>query len=129
LLPNPTTSLNSATNNLPDLKSTSDDAIPNYLGSLKFRQSHVLGDVHIALGWSAFAIAAACFYWERTFGEVATKPYTLIAVIAYAVITSAHTLWSWFVEKAVVYEGTSPSGEKVCMFRSKNHPLRNMELP
>ncbi len=37
----------------PDLKNTSDDAIPNYLNSLKIKQSHYLTDVRLALGYSA----------------------------------------------------------------------------
>merc|ERR1711939_65250 len=44
---------------LADLKNTSDDAIPAYLNSLSFKQSHTLTDTRLALGYSAFLICAA----------------------------------------------------------------------
>jgi hypothetical protein len=96
-----------------DLKNTSDDAIPNYLNSLKFRQSHTLTDVRLALGYTAFGIAAACFFWDYKLGFESTKYYTAAAVTLYTLINGALTLWIMFREKGVVYEGTSPSGEKV----------------
>lgn len=97
----------------PDLKNTSDDAIPNYLNSLKFTQSHTLTDVRLALGYSAFFLAAACFAWDYYLGWDNTKLYTAIAVGVYTLLNGALTGWIMFVEKGVVYEGTSPSGEKV----------------
>jgi hypothetical protein len=96
-----------------DLKNTSDDAIPNYLNSLKFRQSHTLVDTRLALGYSAFAISAACFAWDYKLGWDATKNYTAVAVGLYMVVNAALTLWVTFWEKSIVYQGTSPSGEKV----------------
>jgi signal peptidase complex subunit 2 len=96
-----------------DLKNTSDDAIPNYLNSLKFRQSHTLTDVRLALGYTAFGIAAACFLWDYKLGFESTKYYTAAAVTLYTLINTALTLWIMFREKGVIYEGTSPSGEKV----------------
>lgn len=97
----------------PDLKNTSDDAIPNYLNSLKFKQSHYLTDVRLALGYTAFLIAGACFAWDYKFGFDGTKYYTAAAVGLYAVLNSALTLWIWLMEKGVVYVGTSPGGETV----------------
>lgn len=96
-----------------DLKNTSDDAIPNYLNSLKFKQSHTLADVRLALGYSAFLVAAACFLWDFKFGFDNTKYYTAIAVVVYTVLNGALTYWIWGKEKGIVYVGTAPSGEKV----------------
>jgi hypothetical protein len=96
-----------------DLKNTSDDAIPNYLNSLKFKQDHRLLDTHLALGYAAFAIAAACFLWDYKFGFESTKWYTAGAVVLYSLINSALTLWVSFVEKNIVYQGTAPDGTKV----------------
>lgn len=98
---------------MPDLKNTSDDAIPNYLNSLKFKQSHTLIDVRLALGYSALLIAGACFAWDYKLGWDDTKYYTAAAVAVYTLVNGALTLWIWLVEKGVVYQGTSPSGEKV----------------
>jgi signal peptidase complex subunit 2 len=99
-----------------DLKNTSDDAIPNYLNSLKFRQSHTLTDVRLALGYSAFLVAGACFLWDYKFGFESTKYYTAAAVAVYTLLNSALSLWIWGVEKGTTYVGTTPGGEKVCCF-------------
>jgi len=96
-----------------DLKNTSDDTIPVYLNSLKFKQSHYLTDVRLALGYSALVIAGACFAWDYKFGFDNTKYYTAAAVAVYTVVNSALTLWTWKREKGIVYVGTAPSGETV----------------
>lgn len=96
-----------------DLKNTSDDAIPNYLNSLKFKQNFSRVDTRLALGYSAFAIAAACFGWDYKFGFENTKYYTAAAVAVYAVLNTILTIWVAFVEKGIVYEGVAPSGDKV----------------
>ncbi|EEY20011.1 conserved hypothetical protein [Verticillium alfalfae VaMs.102] len=116
--------------NLADLKNTSDDAIPNYLNSLKFTQSHTLVDIRLALGYTAFAIAGACFAWDYKFGFDATKQYSAIAVALYTLINSALTLWIWLVEKGVIYQGTSPSGEKISVATStvKNVPTYHLKI-
>ena len=104
----------SENNQPPDLKNTSDDAIPNYLNSLKFAQSHYLTDVRLAIGYSAFLVAGACFLWDYKLGFDSTKYYTAAAVLIYGCLNTALTLWIWAVEKGTVYVGTAPSGEKVC---------------
>lgn len=101
--------------NLADLKNTSDDAIPNYLNSLNFTQSHALTDVRLALGYSAFFLAAACFLWDYKLGFESTKYYTAAAVAIYTTLNSALTLWIWLKEKGIVYVGTAPDGETVCL--------------
>ncbi|KAM0188013.1 hypothetical protein ACHAPA_002581 [Fusarium lateritium] len=116
--------------NLADLKNTSDDAIPNYLNSLKFRQSHTLTDVRLALGYTAFSIAAGCFLWDYKLGFESTKYYTAAAVALYTLINTALTLWIMFREKGIIYEGTSPSGEKISISSStkKNVPIYNLDI-
>ncbi|KAK4061951.1 hypothetical protein H0G86_007553 [Trichoderma simmonsii] len=99
--------------NLADLKNTTDDAIPNYLNSLKFKQTHFLSDVRLGLGYSAFLIAAACFAWDYKLGFEDTKFYTAIAVAVYTILNGALTFWMMFVEKGVIYQGIAPSGEKI----------------
>ncbi|KAK5988912.1 Signal peptidase complex subunit 2 [Cladobotryum mycophilum] len=107
-----------------------DDAIPNYLNSLKFKQSNVVGDVKLALGYSAFFIAAACFAWDYKLGFETTKLYTTIAVSLYMLLNGALTLWITFVEKGVVYQGTSPSGEKISITSAtkKNEPIYKLAI-
>ncbi|KAI1126231.1 microsomal signal peptidase 25 kDa subunit-domain-containing protein [Nemania abortiva] len=110
--------------NLADLKNTSDDAIPNYLNSLKFKQDHRLVDTRLALGYGAFAIAAACFLWDYKLGFENTKWYTAAAVALYSIINGALTIWITFVEKGTVYQGTAPDGTKISVSTStkKNEP-------
>ncbi|KAJ0168888.1 Signal peptidase complex subunit SPC2 [Colletotrichum tanaceti] len=116
--------------NLADLKNHSDDALPNYLNSLKFAQSHTLTDVRLALGYSAFLVAGACFLWDYKLGFESTKYYTAAAVALYSLLNGALTLWIWLKEAGTVYEGTSPSGEKISIATStkKNDPTYNMKI-
>lgn len=107
---------------LSDLKNTSDDAIPNYLNSLKFKQSHHLTDVRLALGYTAFAISAACFMWDYKFGFESTKHYSAVAVTLYTILNGALTFWIWAKEKGIVYVGTAPSGETVRSTPLPRHP-------
>ncbi|KAI0171983.1 SPC25-domain-containing protein [Hypoxylon sp. FL1284] len=116
--------------NLADLKNTSDDAIPNYLNSLKFKQDHRLVDTRLALGYSAFAIAAACFLWDYKLGFEPTKYYTAAAVALYTLINGVLTYWIGFVEKGTVYQGTAPDGTTISIATStkKNVPTYNVKI-
>ena len=98
-----------------DLKNTTDDALPNYLNSLKFKQSHLYTDIRLLLGFAAVSIAGATFYFDYTLGWDKTKAGTFWAVIAYFVLNGALTLWIWGVEKGRVYVGDL-KGVKVCGF-------------
>jgi signal peptidase complex subunit 2 len=89
-----------------DLKNTTDDALPNYLNSLKFKQSHYLTDVRLGLGYTAIVIAAAVFYLDYKLGWDKTKDLTFWAVIVYFALNSALTLWIWGVEKGKIYTGS-----------------------
>ncbi|KAI4219129.1 MAG: hypothetical protein LQ349_008447, partial [Xanthoria aureola] len=90
---------------LSDLKNTTDDALPNYLTSLKFHQSHFLADVRLALGYSAVVIAGATFYADYKLGWDATKFWTLWAVVVYFILNGALTYWIWGVEKGKIFTG------------------------
>ncbi|KAI8633472.1 microsomal signal peptidase 25 kDa subunit-domain-containing protein [Xylariaceae sp. FL1651] len=116
--------------NLADLKNTSDDAIPNYLNSLKFKQDHSLVDTRLALGYGAFAVAAACFLWDYKLGFDNTKWFTAAAVAVYSILNGALTLWIGFVEKGIVYQGTAPDGSKISVSTStkKNVPIYNVAI-
>ena len=109
-----------------DLKNTTDDALPNYLTSLKFEQSHFLTDVRLALGYSAVAIAALTFYFDYKLGWDETKGYTFWAVIAYFILNGALTLWIWLAEKGKIFIGTL-GGTSVCARKEKNEEQGFME--
>ena len=88
-----------------DLKNTTDDALPNYLTSLKFGQSHFLTDVRLLLGYSAVLIAAITFAFDYRLGWDKTKEYTFWAVVAYFILNGALTVWIWGIEKGKVFAG------------------------
>jgi signal peptidase complex subunit 2 len=113
-----------------DLKNTSDDAIPAYLNSLKFTQSHTLSDTRLAIGYSAFVICAATFYWDYKLGFESTKHYTTIAVALYALLNGILTFWIWGVEKGSVYVGTNKAGERieVSSKTEKYTPIYNLSV-
>lgn len=50
-------------------------------------------------------IAGALFYFDWKLGWDVTKPYTLPAVVAYALLNGAFTYWLMFVERGQVYVG------------------------
>ncbi len=88
-----------------DLKNTTDDALPNYLTSLKFKQSHLLTDVRLTLGYSAVIVAAITFYADYKLGWDKTKYLTFWAVLFYFTLNGALTFWIWGVEKGKVFAG------------------------
>jgi len=97
---------------LPDLKNTSDDALPTYLNSIGFKQSHTLSDTRLVIGYLAFAICAATFTWDYKLGFADTKYYTAAAVAVYALLNGVLTFWIWGVEKGTVYVGVK-DGRKI----------------
>ncbi|MCJ1287149.1 hypothetical protein MMC26_006497 [Xylographa opegraphella] len=95
---------------LPDLKNTTDDALPNYLTSLDFEQTHFLTDIRLVLGYSAVIIAAVTFAFDYQCGWDETKGYTYWAVITYFLLNGALTFWIWFAEKGKVFQGLTQNG-------------------
>lgn len=98
---------------VPDLKNTTDDAVPNYLTSLKFTPNYQIQDVKLALGYTAVAISAALFYADWKLGWDQTKVYTLPAVVVYFLLNGIFTYWIFYVEKGAVFVGEK-GDTKVC---------------
>ncbi|RMZ90074.1 hypothetical protein DV736_g2691, partial [Chaetothyriales sp. CBS 134916] len=104
---------------LSDLKSTTDDTIPQLLTALPapyaFTQQHHLANTRLALGYAALAIAGTLFYvdWKHGGWEV-TRPYTLAACTAYFILNAALTYWIWVVDRGTVFSGvlTTEEGER-----------------
>lgn len=69
--------------------------------------------MRLALGYSAFSVAALCFLWDYKLGWDSTKHYTAAAVVVYMCLNGALTYWMTQREKNIIYEGTAPSGDKV----------------
>ena len=94
-----------SSHSLSDLKNTTDDALGNYLRGLHFTQDNSKLDTRLALGYASVMIAAATFAADYKLGWEATKGWTAVAVVAYAILNGAFTYWMWGVEKGVVFEG------------------------
>ncbi|KAK4560785.1 signal peptidase complex subunit spc2 [Recurvomyces mirabilis] len=106
--------------NLNELKNTTDDALGNYLRSLKFSQSNSKLDVRLAIGYTSVIIAAATFAADYKLGWEATKTWTAVAVVAYAILNGAFTYWMWAVEKGLIFEGTNVQGGKLSISSKTN---------
>lgn len=65
--------------------------------------------MRLALGYAAFALAAACFAWDYKLGFGSTKYLTAAAVAVYTLLNGALTFWMLYVERGTVYEGTAPA--------------------
>ncbi|KAL8798828.1 MAG: hypothetical protein Q9182_006350 [Xanthomendoza sp. 2 TL-2023] len=114
---------------LSDLKNTTDDALPNYLSSLKFQQSHFLADFRLALGYSAVVIAGVTFYADYKLGWDATKYWTLWAVVAYFILNGTLTYWIWAVEKGKIFTGEINSTLiSIASSVSKHKPIYNLQV-
>ncbi|EAU35216.1 conserved hypothetical protein [Aspergillus terreus NIH2624] len=118
-----------------DLKSTTDDALAPYLGTLPqpytFAQDHAKTNVRFLLGYSAVAIAAFTFYADRKLGWEATRsPWIFAAVGSYFVLNSLLTYWIWAVEAGEVYRGKRKSGETISLRSSvkKHSPLYKVRV-
>ncbi|RKF76653.1 Signal peptidase complex subunit SPC2 [Golovinomyces cichoracearum] len=115
---------------LPDLKNSSDDSIPVYLKSIKFRESHKLCDVRLVVGYLAISISAATFYWDYKYGFQSTKNYTAVAVVLYTILNGFLTYWINFVEDGIIYTGTSPLGDRIQISSKveKHSPIYNLTI-
>lgn len=115
---------------LNDLKNNSDDALQTYLNSIKFRQSHRLCDIRLALGYAGISISAITFFWDYKFGFDSTKVYTSIAVLLYTIINGILTYWMTFIEKDIIYIGTNPKGDKIQISSktTKHVPIYNLTI-
>ncbi|KAL8737226.1 MAG: hypothetical protein Q9181_001880 [Wetmoreana brouardii] len=114
---------------LSDLKNTTDDALPNYLTSLKFKQTHVLTDVRLALGYTAVVIAGVTFYADHKLGWDTTKYWTLWAVVAYFILNGALTYWIWGVEKGKIFTGErNDTLVSIASSVTKHKPIYNLKV-
>lgn len=87
-------------------------------------------DVRLALGYSALALAAACFAWDYKLGFDSTKHFTAAAVAVYTLLNGALTFWMFAVERGTVYVGTAPSGEtlRIATSTKKNVPTYHVTV-
>ncbi|KAI9846494.1 MAG: hypothetical protein M1837_003914 [Sclerophora amabilis] len=90
---------------LPDLKNTTDDALPNYLTSIGFSQSQALSNLRLAIQSVMVILAAVIFYLDYTRDWLETKGVTFWAVGVYFTLSVVVTGLVWLVEKGLVFQG------------------------
>jgi len=89
-----------------EMKLACDDAVKRFLsqpGAFKTINWHT--DVRITLGWSSVLVSAltALYGWKVEFEK--SKPVVWAGVILYLVLTSIQSLYAYFIEKDIVFEG------------------------
>ncbi|EJC99176.1 uncharacterized protein FOMMEDRAFT_23087 [Fomitiporia mediterranea MF3/22] len=92
--------------NATDLKNACDDAVKRLLSQPNlFKEKHTHTDVKLLLGWASVftAVGTALYGWKVEFEQA--KPLVWIGVILYVILTSASTLYSFFIEKDTVFVG------------------------
>ncbi|KAI1004761.1 hypothetical protein K3495_g3455 [Podosphaera aphanis] len=113
-----------------DLKNSTDDVIPVYLNSLKFKQVHTLSDVRLALGYTLIFISAVTCAWDYKLGFDSTKIYTAVAVAIYTILNGFLTFWTSYIENGLIYTGTNPEGDtiQVSSWVEKHVPIYNLKI-
>lgn len=103
-----------------DLKSTTDDALGNYLRGLAFKEDNTKIDIRLAIGYVAVLLSLGLFAADWQYGWEATKNYNVPVVAAYTLLNGAFTYCLWFWEKGLVFEGVK-DGVKVGSISLKGH--------
>jgi signal peptidase complex subunit 2 len=86
--------------------------------------------VRLGLGYTAFAICVAAFYWDYKLGFESTKYYTAAAVVIYAFINGLLSLWIWGIQQNAVYDGANKNGDRIEISTStqKYVPIYNVSV-
>lgn len=125
-------------NKTTELKATLDDHVPIFLTSpntpsnqplpksARFQPSYTLTYIRLGLGYVAVVIALYIFYLDYILKKdwKETKWIVWIGVPIYFALSSALTLFQWFVEKGVIFEGTrsEPGGSTTALRVASNAP-------
>jgi len=109
---------------VPDLKNTTDDALPNYLTSIGFVQEHFLTDMRLGIGYTAVVIAAVTFFLDYKYGWDATKLFTLCAVALYFALNGLMTYWILVIERRTIFVGRRGDIDiSIASGSTKNSPI------
>jgi hypothetical protein len=75
------------------------------MDSLLFKQSHMLSDIRLALGYSAVIACAAAAAYEYKVGFKQAKGWSIMAIGTYFILNAALYVWGWLFEGDIVYVG------------------------
>lgn len=87
------------------LKSTSDDQIPSILKQLGYKRDFQLENVRLLIGYLSIITAALCGYWDYFVGFNKRFVPIAMSVVVYFALSGVYTLWTWKVERGLVYSG------------------------
>jgi len=99
--------------NLIELKNACDDALKRYLSRPDlYKQDYTHTDVRLVLGWLAVIAAGGTglYGWKIEFEEA--KPVVWVGVLLYFALTTAQTLYAYFVEGSTVFVGKRKTLDK-----------------
>jgi len=89
-----------------ELKNACDDAVKRYLSRpTLFSQNFTHADIRLALGWASVFIAAGTGLYGYKVEFEQSKPIVWAGMILYVLLTGVQTLYSYFVEGNIVYQG------------------------
>ncbi|KZV93029.1 hypothetical protein EXIGLDRAFT_749364 [Exidia glandulosa HHB12029] len=89
-----------------EMKIACDDAVKRFLAQPgAFNTIHMHTDVRLLLGWGAVIVAAltGLYGWKMEFEKA--KPVVTAGVVLYMILSSAQTLYAYFIEQNIVFEG------------------------
>ncbi|KAL1924237.1 uncharacterized protein VTP21DRAFT_7272 [Calcarisporiella thermophila] len=105
--------------NLSELRIACDDHISKYLTEKSgYVQNFRHVDIRLALGYIASILAIYAFYHGYVHSFEESKLVAWVCVVGYAVLSSASILYSYFVEKHCIFEGTKKGAKtpfKLCI--------------
>ncbi|KAH3683864.1 hypothetical protein WICPIJ_005163 [Wickerhamomyces pijperi] len=113
-----------------DLRQGTDLKIGPSLIGLGYKESHLLTDTRLALGYLSAAFAAGTFYIEKNFSFKDGFNYTAILVGLYFLVIGVIMLHSKFVEKDIIYRGSNKEGESLEIrgLFNKNEPIYQLTI-
>ncbi|KAJ3225377.1 Signal peptidase complex subunit 2 [Clydaea vesicula] len=106
-----------------DYKRGVDEAIKNLLTlDLGYTQDNFLKDAYLALGYIACSFALygtyICYYVQMPFQE--SKPTLYVCVSGYFFFSFLMQLFSWFVEKNIIFQGFNKELNEKIVIESKS---------
>ncbi len=95
------------------LRTVLDDQLPDIFSKRGYTQSFILGDIRMAIGFTASIIAALYGYYDYQNGFIAALPYCRFAVPAFFILNTILTFWMFYVEGNIKYQGINKNGSKI----------------
>lgn len=103
------------------LKNTSDDHIPSIMKGLGWKQDHKLENFRLFVGYASVLVSALCAYWDYFVGFHKRFVPITFCVVIYGVLSVCYQLWTWRVERGLIFHGTKKNMEIMLRTKGKKH--------